>query len=102
MPALCRADPEIPEEAGLVTGFFPVDRDIFTSSVWLDGTPEERCLWFWLLGNRNDQGIVPYRERAIADGAKLPRPVVEAALEKFSNPDPDSRTKDNEGRRIDR
>jgi hypothetical protein len=82
--------------------FFPVDRGIFTSSVWLTGTPEERVLWFWLLGNRDDDGVVRHRELAIAEGAKLPRDVVEAALQKFSQPDPDSRTRENDGRRIDR
>lgn len=82
--------------------FFPVDRDIFSSSIWLTGTPEERCLWWWLLGNKDDDGVVRQRELAIADGAKLPRATVEAALQKFSEPDPDSRTRDNDGRRIAR
>lgn len=82
--------------------FFPVDRGIFASSVWLTGSAEERVLWFWLLGNRDDDGVVRHRELAIADGAKLPRDVVEASLGKFSEPDPDSRTRDHEGRRIDR
>ena len=84
-----------------MSGFFPVDRNIFTSSIWLTGTPEEKCLWWWLLGNRDDDGVVRHRELAIAEGAKLPRPVVEAALRKFSEPDPDSRTRDNDGRRIE-
>lgn len=82
--------------------FFPVDRDVFTSSIWLSGTAEERVLWIWLLGNRDAEGVVRHRTLAIADGAKLPRPVVEAALQKFSEPDPDSRTADNDGRRIGR
>jgi len=82
--------------------FFQVDRGVFTSSVWISGTPEEKVLWFWLLGNCNDLGVVPFRELAIADGTKLPRASVDAALEKFSQPDPDSKTRDNEGRRISR
>lgn len=82
--------------------FFPVDRGIFTSSVWLTGTPEEKVLWLWLLGNRDDDGVVRHRELAIAYGTGLPRPVVEAGLLKFSGPDEDSRTRDNDGRRIDR
>ncbi len=85
-----------------MSSYFQVDRGLFTSSVWLTGTPEERVLWLWLLGNRDDAGVVPFRELAIADGAKLPRAVVDAALAKFASPDPDSRTADNEGRRIGR
>lgn len=82
--------------------YFQVDRGLFSSSIWLDGTPEERTLWVWLLGNCEDDGVVRHRELGIADGAKLPRAVVEAALAKFSQPDPDSRTREHEGRRIDR
>ncbi len=82
--------------------YFQVDRGLFSSSTWLTGSPEERCLWLWLLGNRDDQGVVHHRELAIADGAKLPRDVVDAALKKFAAPDPDSRTRENEGRRIAR
>lgn len=85
-----------------MTGFFPVDRDIFSSSLWISGTPEERVLWIWLLGHKDKDGVVPHRELAIADGAKLPRSTVEQLLVKFSGPDPDSRTGDNEGRRIGR
>jgi hypothetical protein len=85
-----------------MSGFFPVDRDLFTSSVWLAGSLEEKVLWVWLLGNRDDSGVVRHRELAIAYGSGLPRAAVEAALVKFSGPDEDSRTKDNDGRRIDR
>ncbi len=85
-----------------MTGFFQVDRDIFTSSVWLASTPEEKVLWLWLLGNRDDDGVVRHRELAIAFGTGLPRVVIEAGLHKFLEPDSDSRTKANEGRRIDR
>ena len=85
-----------------MSGYFPIDRGIFSSSIWLTGTPEEIKLWLWLIGNKDDQGVVPFREIAIADGAKLPRDVVDAALQKFSEPDADSRTRDNDGRKIDR
>lgn len=83
--------------------FFPLDQDLFTSSLWLEGTPEERCLWIWLIANRDQaDGVVRHREIAIAAGARLSRPVIEAALAKFEAPDPDSRTRANDGRRIDR
>ncbi len=60
--------------------YFQVDRGVFTSSLWIEGTPEERVLWLWLIGNCDDKGTVHHRELAIADGAKLPRDAVEAAL----------------------
>ena len=47
-----------------MSGFFQVDRAPFTSSIWLNGTPEERCLWWWLLGNKDDEGVVRHRERS--------------------------------------
>jgi len=82
--------------------FFQVDRGVFGSSMWLMGTPEEKVLWLWLLGNCDDDGVVRHRELGIAYGSGLPQPVIEAALRKFSEPDPDSRTKALDGRRIDR
>ncbi len=82
--------------------FFQIDRKLFRSSLWIAGTPEEKCLWIYLLGTRDDDGVVRERDIAIAYGAGLPRPVVEAGLRKFSEPDPDSRTGDKEGRRIER
>jgi len=83
-------------------GFFQVDRNVFSSSVWIGGTAEERVLWIWLLGNCDDDGVVRHREIAIADGAKLSRAAVDAGLAMFSEPDPDSRTRDNDGRKIAR
>lgn len=85
-----------------MTGFFPVDRGLFTSSTWLTGTPEEKVLWVWLLGNKDDDGVVRHRELAISFGCGLSRQAVDGGLHRFAEPDPDSRTKDNEGRRIDR
>lgn len=85
-----------------MSGFFQVDRKLFRSSLWIAGTPEEKCLWIYLLGTRDDAGVVGEREIAIAYGAGLPRATVDAALKKFSEPDQDSRTGDKEGRRIDR
>jgi hypothetical protein len=82
--------------------FFQIDRGVFTSSLWLAGTTEEKLLWVWLLGNADDVGVVRHRELAIAFSSGLPRDVVDAALRKFSEPDPESRTRDNDGRRIAR
>jgi hypothetical protein len=83
--------------------FFPIDRRIFTSSLWLLGTSDEKTLWVWLLGNCSVRdGVVRERELAISRGSGLSREAVDAALRKFSEPDPDSRTPDNDGRRIAR
>ncbi len=82
--------------------FFPVDREILTSSIWVEGTPEELKIWFYLMISANPRdGIVRDTAIAIAQRCGLPVETVTAALKKFSQPDRHSRTDKKEGRRIE-
>lgn len=83
--------------------YFPLDRDILSSSVWAQGTPEQVKVWFYLLVEANPRtGSVEDADPAIALRCGLPLDVTVAALEWLASPDPYSRTKDYDGRRIAR
>jgi hypothetical protein len=79
---------------------------ILTSSIWDEDDFTVR-IWFTLMASTNRQGEVLATVRALAraagkdwkdDGVVAQ---VAAAIEKFKGPDLESRTKDNEGRRIE-
>jgi hypothetical protein len=83
--------------------YFPLDRDILTSSMWAQGTPEQVKVWLYLLLAADPRsGIVEDTDPAIAMRCALPLDATIAALEWLASPDPHSRTKDHEGRRIER
>jgi hypothetical protein len=83
--------------------YFPIDHNILTSSVWSQGTPEQLKVWFYLLLSANPRtGVVEDADPGIALRCGLPLDVTRAALEWLAGPDPNSRTKANEGRRIKR
>ena len=82
--------------------FFPLDRDIFTSTLWVQGSMEARLLWMYLLPNANVRtGIVTETIPAIALLARIPLEKVTEALEWLASPDPYSRSPENDGRRIE-
>ena len=81
--------------------YFPLDRDVLTSSLWAEGSPEAIKVWFYLLLQANPRtGIVDDAAPAIALRCGLPLSATEAALEYLATPDRHSRTKDHDGRRI--
>lgn len=81
--------------------YFPLDRDILTSSIWAMGTPEQFKVWSYLLLAANPRtGIVVDTAPAIALRCGLPLDVTLAALDWLASPDTHSRTKVDEGRRI--
>ena len=83
--------------------YFPLDRDILSSSVWAQGTPEQLKVWFYLLLEADPRtGVVEDADPGIAIRCKLPLEVTVEALEWLAAPDPFSRTKDNDGRRLER
>lgn len=83
--------------------YFPVDRNITTSSLWIQGSPAECKLWIYMMLNADPRsGIINETIPALAQRNCLPIPEVEAILEKWSGPDPYSRTQDHDGARIRR
>lgn len=73
---------------------------ITASTIWLepDGT---RLTWITMLAMADRNGCVYASVPGLADRAKVSRDAAEKALSCFTAPDPDSRTKDFEGRRIE-
>jgi len=82
--------------------FFPIDRDILTSSIWVQGTPEQIKVWFYLmLTAHRTNGVVTDTIPAIAQRCALSIKVTQEAIHFFAQPDRFSRTKDREGRKIE-
>jgi hypothetical protein len=83
--------------------FFPLDRDLLTSSTWAQGSPEAVKVWLYLLLAANPRtGIVEDADPSVALRCGLSLEVTTKALDWLAAPDPNSRTKDFEGRRIKR
>lgn len=81
--------------------YFPLDREILSSSIWALGTPEQKTLWVYMMLKADvNTGIVADSDPGIAVGAGLPLDVTLACLEYLKGPDPHSRTKDHDGRKI--
>jgi hypothetical protein len=72
---------------------------LVTSTIWQE-SKETKILWITMLAMADRRGIVEGSIPGLAKMAGLTIPEVEAALEDLYAPDPYSRTKDNEGRRI--
>lgn len=83
--------------------FFPLDRKILQSSIYLFGTPTEWKVWTHLLLTADPRtGVVEAPVWLLARDTNLTEEDVEAALRVFERPDTRSRTKEAEGRKIER
>lgn len=72
---------------------------ITASTVWCED-PETKIVWITMLAMADKNGRVWGSVPGIAGIARVSVEGCRAAINKFLGPDPDSRTKDNEGRRI--
>lgn len=72
---------------------------ILDSTIWLEDD-KTRIVWITLLAMSGEDGRVDAPIPAIAARAHVDMESCTRAMEKFQQPDPDSRTKDHEGRRI--
>lgn len=83
--------------------FFPLDRKILQSSIYLFGTPTEWKVWMHLLLTADaSTGCLDDPVWLLARDTNLSEEDVEAALKTFERPDPRSRTKTDDGKRIAR
>lgn len=73
---------------------------ILTSTVWME-SDQTRIVWMTLLAMCDKNGDVQASIPGLANVARVPIEAVEAAIEVFMSPDPYSRTKSDEGRRIE-
>lgn len=80
--------------------FFPLDREIESSSLWAE-PPHVLKVWLHILLNASRAtGIFKSTEPAIGVRCGLPLNVVHDAIMLFMRPDPHSRSKQNKGRRL--
>ena len=83
--------------------YFPLDRDILSSSLWFTGTPEAFKVWCYLMLKANPRtGVVDDSVPSIAGQCALPIDATIEALEWLASPDQHSRSKELDGRRIER
>lgn len=74
---------------------------ILTSTVW-DEDAATRLVWITMLAMADQHGEVYGSVPGLAHMARVDRPDCERALERLSSPDPDSRSSDHAGRRIEK
>jgi hypothetical protein len=73
---------------------------ITESTVWCE-SDQVRIVWICMLAMANKNGFVFGSVPGLANRARVPVESVREAIAKFMQPDPDSRTKEYEGRRIE-
>lgn len=84
-----------------MAGWTKLFSSIVTSSVWCEDDKTFRA-WIALLSLSDVEGIVEGSVPGLANLCRLTVPEMRAALEKLSSPDPDSRSPEHEGRRIEK
>jgi len=83
-----------------MSGYTKLFESILESTVWLE-SPPVKVVWITLLAMADRDGCVEASVPGLAKRAGVERPYCEQALAKFLSPDPDSRTPDHEGRRLE-
>lgn len=81
-------------------GYVKIDRDLLMSSVWAGSDQDVKVLWITLLALADPDGIVTAATPALANTAAVTVQRCEEILRIFQEPDPYSRSKAYEGRRI--
>jgi hypothetical protein len=73
---------------------------ILTSTLWMEDDAT-RIVWVTMLAMKDRHGEVMGSVPGLANIARVPVAACRAAIQKFLSPDPDSRTSDYDGRRIE-
>lgn len=79
--------------------FLKLTSSILFSSVWAEDD-RTRIVWITLLALADREGYVNTSALGISRAANVPIEAVAAAIEKFAAPDPHSRSREHDGRRI--
>lgn len=80
-------------------GYVKVYESILQSTIWLEA-PETKIVWITMLTLKDKDGVVYASIPGLANTSGVSLQACEAAINRFLSPDPYSRTKDFEGRRI--
>jgi len=84
-----------------VAGFVKLQSSILDSSIWLEDA-ETRLVWITMLAMADPDGLVEASVRAIAHRARVTEEGCQRAVQSFQEPDPDSKDREHEGRRVER
>lgn len=82
--------------------YVPLFQDTLTSSVWALADLEVRIAWFFFLLAADEDGFVSGTAPGLAAQAHISVEGMRRAIAAFESPDPDSRTPDHDGRRLER
>jgi hypothetical protein len=82
-----------------MAGFTKLVPEIVESSLWNESS-DVRIVWIYMLAKKDQNGYVRGDAATIARLANVPLESAQLALTRFQEPDPNSHTPDNEGRRI--
>jgi len=83
-----------------MAGCVKLFRSILTSTLWCE-PPTTKLVWLTMMMLADKDGIVEARAPGIARAAGVTRAECDRALACFAAPDPDSRTKDHDGKRAE-
>ena len=83
-----------------MAGFAKLFSSITESSIWVEDHYVLR-VWIALLARADSDGLVEGSIPGFANLCRITIPEMEEAVSRLSSPDPHSRCKDNEGRRIE-
>lgn len=84
-----------------MAGFTKIVPEIIQSSIWNESS-DVRIVWIAMLATKDQNGYVRGDARTISRMANVPLESAEEALRKFQEPDPNSHTPTDEGRRIEK
>lgn len=82
-----------------MTGYTKLFGSIVASTIWREPN-EVRIVWITMLALANKSGIVEASVPGLADLSRVTVQQCRDAIDRLQSPDPDSRTPDHEGRRI--
>jgi len=84
-----------------MSGFTKLFSSIVASSIWSEDD-KTRIVWVTMLAMADKHGMVEAAVPGLANAARVSVDDCRMALEKFQNPDPDSRSTAHDGRRIEK
>lgn len=83
-----------------MSGYTKLFSSIIGSTIWREDN-DTRLLWITMLAMADKDGIVEASVPGLADFARIPIEATRVALSKLMSPDPDSRSTEYEGRRVE-
>jgi hypothetical protein len=82
-----------------MSGFTKLVPEIVNSSIWNESA-EIRCVWIAMLATKDERGYIRGNVASMARTANVSIDSAREAITKFQQPDAESNTPDNDGRRI--